>query len=243
MEYVQILIDIEKVKSGNELIRHDLINNHKPFIINVVSHISKRYISWSEEEASIGLIAFNRSIDTFEANKGMEFLNFSYLLIKRDLISHFRSNSKYIGYISIDQDDEESYVNSFEVEKSVQSYKKTLYNEELVEEILELDSILSGYDIRFEELENFCPKHKDTREIIDKLVLEFTNDKELVNELNKKKRFPTAVFLKKYKYPKKTIEKFRKYIITLVIIRLNPEWVHLSGYIGIENNKGGQLYA
>lgn len=243
MEYTEVSTDITNAKAGNELIRHELITNHKPFIINVVSHISKRYITWSEEEASIGLIAFNRSIDTFQPDKGMEFLSFCYMLIKRDLITYFRSNSKYAGYISIEQIDEDTQVTSLEVEKSVQSYRHIVSREELVEEILELNSILSEYDIRFEELEQSCPKHKDTREIINKMVFEFIKDKELIDEMIKKKRFPAAVFIRRSGYPHKTVERFRKYIITLTIIKLHPEWVHLSGYIGIANDREGLVYA
>lgn len=231
MENSQVSTDIINAKTGNELIRHELITKHKPFIINVVSHISKRYITWSEEEASIGLIAFNRSIDTFQPNKGMEFLSFCYMLIKRDLITYFRSNSKYAGYISIEQIDEDANVINLDVDKSIQSYQNIISREELVEEILELNSILSEYDIKFEELEQSCPKHKDTREIINKMVIDFINDNELVKEMTKKKRFPAAVFVRKSGYPNKTVERFRKYIITLIIVSLHPEWVHLSGYI------------
>ncbi|MGE5629748.1 MAG: sigma factor [Caulobacteraceae bacterium] len=233
MEYAQLLTAIVSAKTGNEIIRQQLISSHKPFIINAVSHICKRYISWSDEVASIGLIAFNRSIDTFEPDMGREFLSFSYLLIKRDIINYFRSNNKNIGYISIDQVDEESALTSFEVEKSVQYYWQTVYKEELVEEILELDSILNQYGINFEELEEACPKHKDTREMIDKMVLEFVKDEEMVYEMTKKKRFPTTEFLKRSTYPKKTVERFRKYIMTLIIINLHPEWTHLSAYIRI----------
>lgn len=243
MEYTQVLTDIVSAKAGNELIRQELISSHKPFIINAVSHISKRYISWSDEEASIGLIAFNRSIDAFDPDKGREFLSFSYMLIKRDLISYFRSNSKNTGHISIDQVDEETPVTSFEVEKSVQNYRQIVFNEELVEEILELNSILSKYGIKFEELEHSCPKHKDTREMIDKMVLEFIKSKELVNEMTNKNRFPTAAFVRMSGYPQKTAERFRKYIMTLIVIRLHPEWLHLSTYIGISNDRGGQEYA
>ncbi|MHB1394826.1 MAG: RNA polymerase sigma-I factor [Clostridia bacterium] len=233
MEYAQILTAIVSAKTGNEIIRQQLISNHKPFIINAVSHICKRYISWSDEEASIGLIAFNRSIDTFEPDMGSEFLSFSYLLIKRDIINYFRSNNKNIRYISIDQVDEESALTSFELEKSVQYYRQTVQQEELVEEILELDSILNQYGINFEELEEACPKHKDTREMIGKMVLKFVKDEEMVYEMTKKKRFPATVFLKRSTYPKKTVERFRKYIMTLIIINLHPEWTHLSAYIRI----------
>lgn len=243
MKYIQIFSAIINAKSGDEIVRQELIRNHKPFIINAVSHICKKYISWSDEEASIGLIAFNRSIDAFDPDKGTAFLSFTYLLIKRDLISYFRSNSKNNWHTSMNQVHEESQLTSFEVEKSVQHYQQTVCKEELVEEILELDSILNQYGISFEELEESCPKHKDTREMIDKMVLVFIKDEELINEMSKKKRFPIATFVKRSGYSKKTVERFRKYLITLIIISLHPEWGHLSDYIRIAGDRRENEYA
>jgi RNA polymerase sigma factor len=98
----------------------------------------------------------------------------------------------------------------------------------------ELDNLLGEYGIKFEELENLSPKHRDTREILNRMALDFIKDKELVDELIKKRRFPAAAFVKKSGYNIKSVEKHRKYLITLIIINLHPEWMHLASYAKIK---------
>lgn len=242
MGYAQLFSDINSAREGNEITRQQLINNHKPFIINAVSHICKRYVTWSDEEASIGLLAFNRAIDTFASDGGRKFLSFCYLLINRDLISWFRRNNKDIELLSMDFTDEASPLTAIEIEKSMQYYHEKIETEELIEEILELDRILEQYNIKFEELEEACPKHKDTREMLDKIVMEFIQDRELINEMTKKKRFPAAVFVKKTGYALKTVERYRKCLITMIVINLHPEWTHLSSYARVTQERRGPAY-
>lgn len=234
MENSQLEQSIQKAKNGDELEREQFIDRNKPYILNVVSHICRKFVSWSDEEASIGLLAFNRAIDTFEASKGKSFFSYSYCLINRALINYFKKN-KYKGQdLSLEYVFEESFLSSEEISKSIQIYQDKVESSELVEEILELGRILDDYGIRFEELEKVSPKHRDTRELIYRIVDKYINDAELVQEFIKKKRFPATAFARKTGYPLKTIEKHRKYLITLIIIRLHPEWVHLSSYVKVK---------
>lgn len=222
-------------KKGNELERERIIKHNKPYIINVVSHICKKFISWSDEEASIGLLAFNRAIDTFEASKGRSFLSYSYCLINRALVNYFRKNKYHNQNLSLEYVfNEESSLTGEEINKSIQIYQGKVESSELVEEIIELDQILNCYGVKFEELESSSPKHRDTRELIYRIVHEYINDADLVKELTEKKRFPATAFARKTGYPLKTIEKHRKYLITMIIINLHPEWVHISSYVKIK---------
>lgn len=226
---------ILRAKNGNELERERIIKHNKPYIINVVSHICKKFISWSDEEASIGLLAFNRAIDTFDGTKGRSFLSYSYCLINRALINYFRKNKYHDQNLSLDHVfNEESPLTGEEINKSIQIYQEKVESSEIVEEILELSQILNGYGIKFEELESSSPKHRDTRELIYRIVHEYINDADLVRELTEKKRFPATAFARKTGYPLKTIERHRKYLITMIIISLHPEWAHLSSYVKIK---------
>lgn len=229
-----IIRDIQQAKEGNELAREKIISSHRPYIVNVVSHICKRFVSWSDEEASIGLLAFNRAIDTYDPEKGRKFLSFAYFLIQRDLINYFHSSEKRNRHIVLNlTEDENALVTEAEIEKAIQYYREKVTSNDLVEEILELDKALRDYGIGFEELENSSPRHEDTRVMLCKIALDFVEDKELVEDLIKKKRFPAAAFVKKTGYSLKTVERHRKYLITLVVINLHPEWTHLTSRIKI----------
>jgi RNA polymerase sigma factor len=234
MEETQLDQVILQIQTGDEINRRNLIQHYKPYIVNLVGHICKKYMTWSDEESSIGLIAFNRAIDTFEAEKGRTFLNYAYLLINRDLINFFHQNKKNNTHsitLNYAADEEGSVAATFEIEKALQFYQEKVESKSLVDEILELDQLLHDFGVGFEELEDVSPKHKDTRKMLNEMSYRFIQDWELVEELTRKKRFPTAAFTKKMGYHLKTIERFRKYIITVIIILLHPEWTHLSSFV------------
>lgn len=235
MEESRLKKSLIEIQNGNEIERNRLIHHYKPYIINAVGHVCKRYITWSSDEASIGLIAFNRALETFDWQKGRTFLNYVYLLIQRDLIDYFRKeNREHDLLIQSLPTNEDNQPLDIEAVASIQVYNQSTSSTNLVEEILELDERLFNFNISFEELENYCPKHKDTRLMLVDLASEFIKCRELVDELLEKKQFPMSKFTKKTGARPKTIERHRKYLITLIIIKLHPEWTHLSSFVQFE---------
>ncbi|RXJ01775.1 RNA polymerase sigma-I factor [Anaerobacillus alkaliphilus] len=232
METANVVEDTASAQNGDQFVREKLIRHYKPYVLNTVGHICKKYISWSEEEASIGLIALNKAIDTYDSSKGRTFLNYVYLLVQRDLIDFFRKekNERHVS-LNANVIDEGNLQTNYEVEQSLQRYEKEKQANDLVEEILELSEELEKYQINFEELEKFSPKHKDTRESLFELVERFVEDQECVEQFIKKRQFPTTMFVKKTGYKVKTIERHRKYIVTLILLKLHPQWILLGQYI------------
>ena len=58
-------------KSGDPLVREELIRSHKAFIARVSSKICSRYLTWdNDDELSIALLAFNEAIDSFDPHGG-----------------------------------------------------------------------------------------------------------------------------------------------------------------------------
>ena len=51
-------------------LQNELIHSYKPFIAKTVSSVCKRYIHESDDEFSIGLIAFNEAIQKYHSRKG-----------------------------------------------------------------------------------------------------------------------------------------------------------------------------
>jgi len=242
MEQTKFEQDVKNAREGDELARQNIIKNSRPYILNVVSHVCRRFVTWRDDEASIGLLAFNRAINCFEDGKGRTFLSFAYCLISRDLSNFFRKNQSCRNELSldysIDNSDSFSYdeiaITTEEIEISVRDYMKKVESSELAGEISEMDAILGEYDIGFEELEASSPRHRDTRELTLRIIKDFMTDDELIYEFIRKKKFPAAAFSKRKGYPLKTLEKHRKYLIAMLIIKLHPEWEHLSDYVRID---------
>ncbi|WP_227935128.1 RNA polymerase sigma-I factor [Alkalihalobacillus deserti] len=225
------LQDIKQIKSGDEVARERVIQHYKPYMINVAGHVTRKFVSWSDEESSIALLAFNKALDTFDETAGRQFLNYVYLLIKRDLVDFYRKEKKetHLSLHSTNEDTE--IIFEQESEQSLEQYEKQVQTTELVEEILELDAVLNQYQISFEELEQYSPKHKDTRITLFDLAALVAADLECVELLYRKKKLPISAMVKKYSLKKKTLERHRKYLITLIILTLNPQWEQLSQFV------------
>ncbi|WP_088105481.1 RNA polymerase sigma-I factor [Halalkalibacter urbisdiaboli] len=219
-------------KSGDELARERMIRHYKPYIINATGHISKRYITWSDEEASIALLAFNRAIDTFDDNGGRQFLSYAYLLMNRDLIDYFRKEKreKHLS-LNLLAGEEETAATEQEFKTSVAHFQKQVRSMEIVEEILELDEALRPYKISFEELEDHSPKHRDSRMHLFEVASNIAADSECMTQLQRKKKLPISAISKKMGYNKKLLERHRKYLITLILLEINPHWEQLSQFI------------
>lgn len=222
---------------GNDLAREKIIQHYQPYIINTVGRITGRFLTWSDEEASIGLLAFNRAIDTYNPSAGRTFLSYAYLLINRDLIDFFRKEKKEGTSLYLAPHENASN-GILDIKNSMESYKQDTYKTELVEEILEFSEVLKQFNIEFEELEKYTPKHKDTRERLIEMASSFLEFPDLIEEFLIKKRIPVKAFLHKTNYSLKTIERYRNYLVTIIVIRLHPEWRHLSGYIQIPAGSG-----
>ncbi len=229
MDKLQLEQSITMAKMGDVLAREELIIHYKPYIINVASHVTKKYITWSDEEASIALISFNRAIDTYESEEARTFQSYSYLLINRALIDYYRKEKKD-NHIQLSINEEAATID-YEQDRALEIYHQSVQSLELVEEIVELDNKLAEYNITFEELEDYSPKHKDTKTTLVDLAFLFVKDIELVNSLLQTKKLPIAACSKKLNCKRKTLERHRKYLITLILVNLHPQWVNLSQYI------------
>jgi RNA polymerase sigma factor len=229
---------IADATSGNDLAREKIIRHYQPYIINTVGRTSGRFLTWSDEEASIGLLAFNRAIDTYKPSGGRTFLSYTYLLINRDLIDYFRKEKKEGNNLLLVAQEKDTSANLIDVKKSMESYQQDTETTDLIEEILEFSEVLKQFDIEFEDLEKYTPKHRDTRERLIEMANTLLNYSDLIEEFSRKKRLPVKAFLNKTSYSLKTIERNRNYLVTIIVLRLHPEWRHLSEYIQIPAGSG-----
>lgn len=175
MNKMQLTQLISKALNGNEIAREKIIQHYKPYIINSTGNIVGHFVTWSDEEASIALLAFNRAIDTYNSKGGRTFLNYAYLLMRRDLIDYYRKEKSKI-HLSFhsSQEQEDGTTTRIEEKKSMESYEQSLQKDNLIGEILELSEVLKQYKVSFEELEKFSPKHRDTRQSLIKMAHQFS---------------------------------------------------------------------
>lgn len=227
-----------EAKEGNKDARNKLIKMYTPFILKTAAKVSGRYIRVGEdEEVSIGMMAFNEAINSFDYNKNIPFITFAETVIKRRLIDYFRKENKqknYIPFSNFDNDTDEnqelSTIKYIEAQKSMEQFKRDSESAERKEEIIRFSQVLNEFNISFSELVKICPKHEDARLRAMEVARIVSGDPELVKVLLNKKELPLKRIESIVNISRKTLERQRKYIIAIVLI-IVKDFEHLKGYI------------
>jgi RNA polymerase sigma factor len=221
------------IQQGNRNLVNEIIDAYKPFIAKTVSSVCKRYIYETDDEFSIGLIAFNEAIEKYSPERGSSLLSFSEVLIKRRVIDYIRKQTKN-QHISLDLSysslEEESTGSIIVNELSLDDYQKKTDEELRKEEIIHFQALLTTFELSFSDLLVNSPKHSDARTnaiLIAKLLVENT---ELKKFLFDKKRLPIKELENIVEVSRKTIERNRKYIIAIALI-LSSDYVYLKDYL------------
>jgi RNA polymerase sigma factor len=240
MDEVQLQQLLQNAQNGDRTSREKILRHFKSFVLNVASRVTKRYLTWSDDESSIGLSALNKAIDHYNHKQGKNFLNYSYLIISREIIDFFRREKRH-KHRSLQEEfhlkdcsdpmDETPY----ERQEAERRFAIAESQAEMIQEILIYQSELDKYGIQFDELPECAPKHRDTRENCINLARTLVEDATLTDRMKKKKRLPITELSRASGIPSKTIEKHRKYILSVAILLLHPDLKQLNSYI----QKGG----
>lgn len=224
---------VKLIQQGNAALNNELIESYKPFIAKTVSSVCKRYIHESDDEFSIGLIAFNEAIQKYSPDKGSSLISFSEVLIKRRVIDYIRKQSKFQnlsfnGASNLEDDDTAS--SAIEDELSIEDYRKKTDEELRKEEIVQFTQTLQEFGLTFSDLIEQSPKHADARKNAMTVAKILVDNEELKSILFDKKKLPIKQLEGYVSLSRKTIERNRKYIIAISLI-LTGDYVFLKDYI------------
>ncbi|MBM3712385.1 MAG: RNA polymerase sigma-I factor [Actinobacteria bacterium] len=209
-----------KSKNDNEKISR-LISQFKPFIASVIQKKLCRYLEYGvDDELSIGLLAFNEAVNSYDKNKG-RFLSFAKLVINNRLIDYYRKNSRNPAVLlSIDEENSEESNGSgvgLLDKKSIQQHVLDSENEAVKLELIEYSQVLRDWGIRFRELIKISPKQESLRKEYIRVARIIADDKKLLEDLTRTKRLPIKELGKITPIHRKKIERGRIYIISIVI--------------------------
>ncbi|WP_277678138.1 RNA polymerase sigma-I factor [Gracilibacillus dipsosauri] len=223
---------IEMIQRGDEQLKNDIIKAYQPFIAKCVSEVCKRYIEQSsDDEFSIGMIAFHDAMNMYSREKGTSFLAFSQVIIKRKVIDYIRKEKRQYIVPSLENMEETEFNQTPQEIKEatrIHQLKMDAWNRQ--QEILELTRQLKAYKITFQELTLISPKHQDARESAMFAANILAKNEALREYVLTKKRVPIKKLLKEVPVSKKTLERNRKYILTIFII-LTGDFVYLREYL------------
>lgn len=211
--------------------REKLIDDYIPFILSCTQKVVGRYIDRAnDEEYSVALEAFSEAIEQYNADKG-SFLPFSNQVIKYRLYDYYRKIKKYKEAEVFDNvDDENSQIISIDQKISSEKYIEEVRNYDLALEIKMLKEELKKWDISFAELSEVSPKHVKTRKMCIQIGDYIRKNPDLYHRFKSNKQLPAKNIEEVFKIPIKKFERFRKYIIAIVVIK-SGDFEQISEYI------------
>jgi RNA polymerase sigma factor len=226
-------VNTEKLNYRN---RNHFIDENKFFIYNAAYSVCKRPLSWeNDDELSIALIAFNTACDNYENLRG-DFYSYAKVLIRNALIDYFRRSTKF-DQVAFDYNDET--VNYIDFKHSLHQYELQSENAMRAEEIKILSQELARYKLDFNTLTEASPSHSDTRKMLLNIAYMCSKNETILHYIKSKGKLPIKEIALYTTAKKKTIEKWRKYLLTLILILSSSEYPFIKSYLQLrvgENN-------
>lgn len=223
---------VRDIQLGDEHKLDELINSQKLFIYNYACSVCKRNLQWqNDDELSIAMIAFNRAVDTYDENYDTSFIQYARYLIRNSLIDHFRRQSKEKHAVLYSLNGEESSQSSDEAQASWNRYLLDLENRERAYEIKVLEKELERVGLTFTTLALHSPRHLKTRETIKEGARKIASKPELAKQLDGRQKMPLSEIALVTGINKKTLQKWRKYLLSLIVILTSDDMDYLVEYI------------
>lgn len=226
-----------QARSGDAEARNELIHRFTPFILAVASRVTGRYINiGNDDEASIGLMAFNEAIDSFNSDRGSSFLTLAETIIRRRLIDFFRREGRHRQVLSLQSPE-------VEMAAAASSSAPEMINmvDEMLDrrqEIVRYQKELAAYGITFKELVKVSPRHRDARDRALAAARVVAENPFFRQYLLDRKALPLKALEKSVETSRKTLERHRKYIIAIAVM-LMGNYEYLTGYLGQKRGKQG----
>lgn len=211
--------------------RDKFIEDNKGFIYSIASQICKRKLDWkNDDELSIALIAFNSACDSYNDQKG-NFLNYAKVLIKNALIDFFRKSKNNDQLIFSDEEEKIDYIDN---RGALNQFHKEQENMSKAEEIALFSQELLKYKLSLEDIVNASPSHIDTRNTLLNLAFSCSKEDTIINYVKNKKNLPVKEILLLIGVNRKLVERWRKYILVLILIISTNEYQYIRSYLNIK---------
>ncbi|EPR13346.1 RNA polymerase sigma-I factor [Ruminiclostridium papyrosolvens] len=231
---------VAKIKNGETHLKEGLIDDYKPFILKVISTVTGKFVDTkNSDELSIGLMAFNEAIESYNSDKNVGFLNFAETVIKRRIVDYLRKDYKnrkvypFTYFQTNDFDNKDIIENKYMVVEASTFFD----NVELKEEIDLFRTRLKDFGISLSDLVGNVPKHADSKKMAIGIARILWENKSLSDMLITKKTIPMSQLMKIVQVNRKTVERNRKFIIAVYLI-LNSRLEVLQEYVS-NIEKGG----
>ena len=229
---------ILKAQAHDETAREKLLEDFRPFAVEVASRLCKRRLEFeNDDELSIALVALNQAIDSYDALQGKQFKNYAALIIKSRLIDYFRKEGRHFHHSLDAADAEHQELRQWETHHAWIKYQDEQSRLEWAEEIVHFEQRLQTFGISMQKLERIAPKHQDTREKLLEVAQHISSRKDMVLYIHSTKRLPMKEIVSSCNVSKKALKRGRQYIIALFLILTEEDFSHFRSLFDLEHQK------
>ena len=250
---------MENIREGAAAARDDpeqleaFIEKHKQFILYQAFKTVHHFVSTSDDEWSIALIAFSEAVNTWEEEKG-PFKPFASLVIRRRLLDYIQSEARHASEVSVEpyvfdgelnDEEEEDNVNA-QVRRSAYEFagyadeESTPGSSTARDEIDAMQQTLKPYGFSFYDLTECSPKAEKTKRKCGEAVRVLVESEQLLTAMRRDRSLPLKQLCERSGVERKILERHRRYIIAAAEI-LSGEYPLLASYIGNAGQTGGKV--
>lgn len=226
-EYENIMYNAWKryIKEDKSVI-DDIYDIIFPFCLRVCSRTCGRYITTSDEEASIARLALIEAFDRYNPERG-SFLMYLGQVIKTRIIDYKRREKRHFNLQLIYSKRKQPYPTDMVDENFIDDVVDGLARQQEIEKFKE---VLQGFKIEFQELVVSGPQQQKTRERAREIAWCTANNKKTAEYLLEKKKLPIKMLEELFGANRKIIDRYRKFIIASAIIILY-DFQYLKSYV------------
>lgn len=215
----------------------ELLRQSRRFILGCASKTARRFVTESDDEWSIALIAFHEAVQTFDESRGA-FKPFAALVIRRRLMDYFDRESRKSRELGADlasgelADAESATAVQLEAQRVIveRSTELASTKEALRDEIEAMQQILRGYGFSFYDIADCSPRAQKTKKSCLAVVRALAGDGALMQRLRKTGSLPSKELCARCGVSPKLLEKHRRYIIAAAEI-LFGDYPYLGDYL------------
>lgn len=210
-----------------------IIIQNEFYILKCAARACHRYITKSDDEWSVSLMAFSQAIDNYDLNKG-SFLSFAELIIKRRLIDYMKSQGKYQTEVSVDPSifdtEPEEDAEDVAIRMAVADQVSKQNGSDIKLEIDAANQAFAKYGFQFFDLAECSPRAGKTKRACAKAINYLFMNPLIIKEIQSSGQLPIKVIEKNADVPRKLLERHRKYIIAAIEI-LSGGYPYLAEYL------------
>ncbi len=222
---------------GDREVREELIADKRSFVLVTCSRLCRRALDWrNDDELSVGLLALNEAIDSYDPSKGSGFDGHAGTVIHRRLVDHFRREEKVRRNVLLDRGngneaEEAREVPAWEEEAAGRRHAQDEEARDRAGQIALFVRELSAYGLTLDDLVEASPSHRDTREALLRAARTLAGDPELSAHLHRHRQVLLAVLSRRCGLSRRVLERGRRYLVAMALILLSDEYPALREYL------------